>query len=44
MNFVLMNDFSVALGDIENMIPFEREIYIALLQKSQKEKMKQMKK
>ena len=43
-NFVLMNDFQYSLHEIENMIPFEREIYIALLQKSQQKKARQMKK
>ena len=37
-----MNDFKYSLNDIENMIPFEREIYIALLQKSQKKKAQAM--
>ena len=38
-----MNDFKYSLAEIENMIPFEREIYIALLQKSQRKKQQQMK-
>jgi hypothetical protein len=38
-----MNDFKYSLREIENMIPFEREIYIALLQKSQKKKAQQLK-
>ncbi len=42
MNFVLMNDFKYSLSEIENMIPFEREVYIALLQKSQQKKARQM--
>lgn len=33
-----MNDFNFSLHEIEGMIPFEREIFIALLQKSQKKK------
>jgi hypothetical protein len=32
-NFLLMDDFGYSLSEIENMIPFEREIYISLLQK-----------
>ena len=39
-----MNDFNYSLKEIEDMIPFEREIYVALLQKSQKKKAQQMKK
>jgi hypothetical protein len=31
-----MNDHNYSLSEIENMIPFEREIYIALLQKKMK--------
>jgi hypothetical protein len=44
MNFILMNDFKYSLSDIDNMIPFEREIYIALLQKSQQKKAQAMNK
>ena len=31
MNFSLMQYHHYSLADIENMIPFEREIYIAML-------------
>lgn len=31
LNFALMQYHKYSLMDIENMIPFEREIYIALL-------------
>ena len=31
MNFALMQYHKYTLGDIENMIPFEREIYVAML-------------
>jgi hypothetical protein len=31
MNFALMQYHKYSLEDIENMIPFEREIYIAML-------------
>lgn len=31
MNFALMQYHKYSLGEIEEMIPFEREIYIALL-------------
>ena len=44
MNFTLMNDFKYSLKEIEDMIPFEREIYIALLQKSQNKKANELNK
>lgn len=31
MNFALMQYHKYSLADIENMIPFEREIYVAML-------------
>ena len=31
MNFALMQYHKYTLADIENMIPFEREIYVAML-------------
>ena len=31
LNFALMQYHKYALADIENMIPFEREIYVAML-------------
>jgi len=31
MNFALMQYHKYSLEDIENMIPFEREIYVSLL-------------
>ena len=31
MNFALMQYHKYSLGDIDNMIPFEREIYVAML-------------
>ena len=31
MNFSLMQYHKYSLGEIENMIPFEREIYVAML-------------
>lgn len=31
MNFGLMQHHRYSLGDIENMIPFEREIYVTML-------------
>lgn len=39
-----MNDFKYSIEEIGNMIPFEREIYISLLQKSQNKKAQQMNK
>lgn len=38
-----MNDFKYSLKEIGDMIPFEREIYIAMLQKSQRKKAEQIK-
>jgi hypothetical protein len=31
MNFALMQYHKYSLADIENMIPFEREVYISML-------------
>lgn len=31
VNFLLMNEFNFNLTELENMVPFEREIYIFLL-------------
>lgn len=31
MNFALMQYHKYTLADIENMLPFEREIYVAML-------------
>lgn len=31
MNFALMQYHKYSLADIENMLPFEREIYVAML-------------
>lgn len=30
-NFSLMNDHKYSLSEIENLIPWEREVYIALI-------------
>ena len=35
-NFILMDSHKYSLEAIENMIPYEREIYISLLQKKLK--------
>lgn len=31
MNFALMQYHKYTLDDVENMIPFEREVYVAML-------------
>jgi hypothetical protein len=44
LNFALMQHHKYSLTELENMIPFEREIYVALLKKyldDQEERMKQ---
>ena len=42
LNFALMQYHKYSLSDIENMIPWERDIYVALLQQHlQDEKLKQ---
>jgi hypothetical protein len=42
MNFALMQYHKYTLQDLENMIPFEREIYVAMLVKYlEEEKQKQ---
>ena len=43
-NFIMLKDHNFSLTEIENMIPWERQIYIGLLinyVKEQKEKMDQ---
>jgi hypothetical protein len=42
MNFALMQYHHYALSDIENMIPFEREIYVAMLIKYLEEEKKRI--
>lgn len=32
VNFALMQHHNYSLSDLENMIPYEREVYVALLQ------------
>ena len=49
MNFALMQYHKYSLSDIEDMIPFEREIYVAMLiqyleEENQKLKERQRKK
>jgi hypothetical protein len=46
MNFALMQYHKYSLADLENMIPFEREIYITMLIRyleEEKEKQQQRK-
>ena len=42
-NFTLMENHNYSLSDLENMIPWEREVYVALLMNYLKEKEQQMK-
>ena len=37
-----MNDFDFSLRELGDMVPYEREIYIALLQKAQQKKAEAM--
>jgi hypothetical protein len=37
LNFALMQHHKYSLSDLENMIPFERDIYATLLQQHLKE-------
>jgi len=42
INFALMQFHKYSLTDVENLIPFEREIYLSLLQQHiEEEKLKQ---
>ena len=44
LNFALMQHHKYSLTELENMIPFEREIYVTLLKQfleEQEERMKQ---
>ena len=43
MNFSLMQHHDYNLFDIENMIPFEREVYISLLLAHLKEEQERLK-
>jgi hypothetical protein len=42
-NFLLMQEHKYSLEDLENMIPWERTIYVSLLVKYVKEKNEKMK-
>ena len=44
LNFALMQYHKYSLEDIENMIPFEREVYIAMLIKFLEEEKQRMEK
>ena len=37
VNFALMNDHGYSLEELENMVPFEREIYTALVKQRMEE-------
>lgn len=38
MNFVLLEEFKYSLEELESMIPWEREIYLAMLSNHLKDK------
>jgi len=42
-NFALMQHFQYSLQDIEHMMPWEREVYLVLLEEHLKEREEQMK-
>ena len=42
VNFALMHHHNYTLEDIESMLPFEREIYITLLQNFLKEEQQRL--
>ena len=42
LNFALMHYHKYSLTEIENMIPWERDIYVTLLQHLEEEKKQQM--
>ena len=37
VNFTMMQHYNYSLTELENMIPFEREVYVTLLEKHVKE-------
>ena len=43
MNFTLMNQHNFQLEELDNMLPWEREIYVALLTNKIKEENEQRK-
>lgn len=38
MNFLLMHNYNYSLTELDNMMPWEREIYLVLLSEDVKEK------
>jgi len=44
LNFALMQYHKYALSDIENMLPFEREVYVAMLIKFLEEEKQRLEK
>jgi len=42
-NSVLISDHNYSLTEIENMLPYEREIYLALIQKRLKQEQQRLK-
>ena len=43
-NFLLMQEHNYSLTELENMIPWEREVYVSMLVQHLKKKQEQMKK
>lgn len=41
MNFILNQDFGMSLTELDNMLPYEREIYIYMIIARMKEREKQ---
>ena len=44
MNFALMQYHKYSLGDLEQMIPFEREVYVTMLKQYLEEEQKRLQK
>lgn len=40
-NFILIHEYKYSLTELENMLPFERDIYLGLLDQRIKEKAQQ---
>ena len=40
-NFILIHEYKYSLTELENMLPFERDIYLGLLAQRVKEKAQQ---
>lgn len=43
-NFLLMQEHNYSLSELENMIPWEREVYVSMLVQHLKKKQEQIKK